>query len=670
MKKIKILGFYVVAFGLVVLVIFFAEATAGLVGNVSHIRQETHKFVSEAGPLSTSTRRLQPNLSDEFADEHRSSNPKRLFRTDDNGLVLGPGLTESLALCKKILFLGGSTTENNEVDEQYRFPFLSAYQLSKNPKICFEGVNAGVRGHTTQDSLNLYLNHPSPKIKGAAYVVVMHNINDRLRLTLSENYKSVFYEERSATLNWMLSEIANTFSSVWHFGVMNSNLLFLMNETASRYTVASKPKEILVNEKVLDQYLGIATRNIAEYVGNLKVLAAVIRANNQTPIFMTQPLGRRSADQDRFNEAVRQVALNEKIFVIDLAEEVNRLEEPKALFYDDDIHFNNAGSRWASGVISEKLRSLFALQANKGGVQSESCLDIKVNGHSLIFSPLGINVLNGRYPSFDPQEKRILFQKNGQFGSKISVLDVKNGKIEDLIVSKHSGGVEHPTWVDETHVLYTEKLGDRRELFILNILDRTSVPLLSDKNLNGAIGYFDGKQSVYFAGYTQADQMPPRIYVQKNTGEKPVLVTSSSTEYWRPFVGGNGYIYYINNETGLYQVYATRLEDHSTVPLRVAPSKYEQWDPALSSDGNLLAFAQREAGEFDIYIKNLKDPSSMPLRILDTSEDEWDPRFSPKGRYLLYAATSPYGDQIRAICVPKFQSSSRRRISKSRSKGG
>jgi hypothetical protein len=655
MKKIKIFCFYVAAFSLVVMAILFAEIVAGWVGRVSHIRQETHKFISEAGPLIISSRRLQPNLSDEFADEYGYSNAKRLFRTDEHGLVLGPDLAKSRSLCKKILFLGGSTTENNEVDEPYRFPFLSAHQLSKNSRICFSGINAGVRGNTTQDSLNLYLNHPSPEIKEATYVVVMHNINDRLRLTISGNYKSVFFGERKGTLNWLLSEVANSFDSAWNFGVMNSNLLFLANETASRYFFNSDSKEIFVNEKVLDQYAGIATRNIAEYETNLKLLAAVIKANNQMPIFMTQPLGRRSTDQDAFNEAIRRVALNEKIFVIDLAAEFNRLDDPKILFYDDDIHLNNAGSRFASGVIAEKLRSLFSLQRNVGDLQSMNCRDIKVNGNSLIFSPLSMNVLKGRYPSFDRMEQRILFQNNSKLGSKISIFDTKSGKIEDLIVSKYPRQVEHPTWLDEKHVLYTDKFGDRRELFVFNIPERTRVPLLRDEKLSGAIAYYDNKQSIYFAGYSLADQKPPRIYEVKNIGAEPVLVTPSSTEHWRPFASVNGHIYYINNETGTYQVYAAPLKGYPAVPLRVAPSVYEQWDPALSSDGSLLAFAQREAGEFDIYIKNLKDPTSTPLSILNTSEDEWDPRFSPRGRYLLYAATSPFGDQIRASCVPKFQ---------------
>ena len=51
-------------------------------------------------------------------------------------MVLGPSEVD-YSKSSKILFLGGSTTENNEVDEQFRFPFLAPFQLSKDSKSSF-----------------------------------------------------------------------------------------------------------------------------------------------------------------------------------------------------------------------------------------------------------------------------------------------------------------------------------------------------------------------------------------------------------------------------------------------------------------------------------------------------------------------------------------------------
>jgi hypothetical protein len=48
--------------------------------------------------------------------------PKELrrFRTDRNGVVIGQ--IEAAPTAKKIIFLGGSTTECNEIAEPFRFP--------------------------------------------------------------------------------------------------------------------------------------------------------------------------------------------------------------------------------------------------------------------------------------------------------------------------------------------------------------------------------------------------------------------------------------------------------------------------------------------------------------------------------------------------------------------
>ena len=122
-----------------------AELIAGSTGNVKLARTETKRFVNESAPLITTTRWLQPNLADEFINEQPDGGPTRLLRTDSFGLVLGPPDIQFEATARKILFLGGSTTENNEVDEQYRFPFLAPFQLSKSTGQNFEGIKAGVR---------------------------------------------------------------------------------------------------------------------------------------------------------------------------------------------------------------------------------------------------------------------------------------------------------------------------------------------------------------------------------------------------------------------------------------------------------------------------------------------------------------------------------------------
>jgi len=628
-----------------------AELIAGSTGNVKLARTETKRFVNESAPLITTTRWLQPNLADEFINEQPDGGPTRLLRTDSFGLVLGPPDIRFEATARKILFLGGSTTENNEVDEQYRFPFLAPFQLSKSSGQNFEGLNAGVRGHTSHDSLNLYLNHPSTKIREAEVVVVMHNINDRLRLTLNETYRSNFRNYSEGTASGLLETGSDLAHSSWEWARLNSNVIFLVNEVIRKIRDSEGGRGIKVTERALDEHTGIASRRIHLYEQSLRNLIAVIKANGQVPVLMTQPLGRPSVDQDSFNDAIRSVAKSQSVGLVDLAKELKTLSSGPSLFYDDNIHFNNFGSKWASEKIAQTLHQILKEDKSDSPQNRVTCADIRIGGKSLITSTLHEDVLRGRYPSFDNSDQRLLFQLNHSKGSAIVLLNVKTGIRDEIFRSSDPMGLEHPTWIDEQRILFTQRSGDDRRLMIFDLRNRKSQALLADQGLNAAIANVGLDGVIYFSGYRHDDQNPPVLYSLREPAGVPKSITQPSGESWRPFVSTKGDLYFINNELGRYQIHAKKPNDQVTAKRLVSPSNYEQWDPAVSADGSMLAFAQREGGNFDLFIMRLDDRDQKPVRHVATAEDEWDPRFSPSGRFLLYAATSPFGDQIRAVCL-------------------
>jgi len=647
----KIWMFRAVMITILISAVLLAEFFAGSFQNISTIRSESKRFVTEAVPLITYTQRLRPDLEDEFINEQYGYEERRLFRTDFYGFVLGPKDITYSKSATSILFLGGSTTENNEVDEQYRFPFLAPFQLSKLTNKSFEGLNAGVRGHTSYESLNLYLNHPSPKIREAAIVVVMHNINDRLRLTLNETYRSSFLNSSDSSAEGVQEAAKGLTYSAWQWARLSSNLLFLFDTAVNKLIQSDEIGGIAVNERALDVYSGVALRRVNEYEQSIRNLIAIIKANRQTPVLMTQPLGRDSIDQAEFNNVIRRIAAEETVALIDLSNAIEGVSERQALFYDDDIHFNNTGSKWAADEIAKGLAELVDTGTATWKATSGACPDILVGKKSLISNPLYKDVLNGRYPSFDSAEKRILFQTNTSEQSKISVLDIEKGTVQTVAASRNPVVLEHPTWLDNKRVVFTERSGEDRRLVILELEVNVKVPLLKDQELQGAIANVGPNGVIYFAGYRHLDQGPPILYKVQLDGVSPVPLTKTGNESWRPFVAASGDLYFINNESGRYQIYVKRDGDPSTAPIQLFPSDHEQWDPSISSDGRMLAFAQREGGNFDIYLSRLGTSEQKPVRLVGSAEDEWDPRFSPSGRYLLYAATSPYGDQIRAVCL-------------------
>lgn len=650
-ERAKKVLFISIAIFLVLGTIILAELISGWTDNIKLTRTETRKFVNESAPLITTTQWLQPNLADEFINEQPFGGPTRLLRTDQFGLVLGPADVQFESSTRKILFLGGSTTENNEVDEQYRFPFLAPFQLSKSSGQSFEGLNGGVRGHTSHDSLNFYLNHPSPRLREAEVVVVMHNINDRLRLTLNETYRSSVFNYPEATSNGLLDAVSGVAQSSWDWARLNSNLIFLVDAVIRKIRSAEGEKGINVTERALDAHAGIASSRIHLFEQSLRNLIVVIRANGQIPVLMTQPLGRPSSDQDAFNNAIRTVAKTQSVALVDLAKAFAKLPNGSSLFYDDHIHFNNSGSKWASDEIARTLQQIVGDKATTAPQKSVTCTDLRVGGKSLLATPLHENVLQGRYPSFDRSDQRLLFQHNHSGGSAIVILNVVTGLRDEIFLSSDPLGLEHPTWIDEQRILFTKRSGDDRRLMIFDLKERKAKALFADQGLHGAIANvgFDG--FIYFSGYRHDDQKPPILYALKESAGIPKPLTQPTEESWRPFASATGDIYFINNGPGRYQIHTKRFDDPISTKRLVIASKYEQWDPAVSTDGTLLAFAQREGGNFDIYTMRLDSLDFKPIRRASSAEDEWDPRFSSSGRYLLYAGTSPHGDQIRAVCL-------------------
>jgi hypothetical protein len=136
----------------------FVDYVYGELSDVAGKREDARKFRSEAVVLRTATHVLVPGLTHEYPDPYRpegnglvpEGGPRR-FQTTPLGTVSSglPGTDSE----HRILFLGGSTTECNEVDEPFRFPAVVAKILT-NGGTATTTINAGVRGHTTLDVIN------------------------------------------------------------------------------------------------------------------------------------------------------------------------------------------------------------------------------------------------------------------------------------------------------------------------------------------------------------------------------------------------------------------------------------------------------------------------------------------------------------------------------------
>ena len=281
--------------------------------------------------------------------------PRRLFTTEQGALSTNVALEPS---AKRIVFVGGSTTECNEVDESFRFPAVVEQTLRRQGG-AVNALNFGVRGNTTQDAINSLLNRPA--MARSDVIVLMENINDRLLLVLRSDYGAVLPRSGPTSLANVIDAIELTFSTLWDYGTGHSNLLFFSQNVLRMLSAQTGLVSTRISERTLDGLPPPTAGAEALYAQNLKLFVGIVRLLGKTPVLMTQPLGRRSIGQEAFNAIVRNVAAETATTLIDLDEQMPKDRE--WAYFDDKIHLNNRGSAAVGKIIAASLVSLIGMRA-------------------------------------------------------------------------------------------------------------------------------------------------------------------------------------------------------------------------------------------------------------------------------------------------------------------
>jgi TolB protein len=102
-----------------------------------------------------------------------------------------------------------------------------------------------------------------------------------------------------------------------------------------------------------------------------------------------------------------------------------------------------------------------------------------------------------------------------------------------------------------------------------------------------------------------------------------------------PFAAG-GAIAFAMRTNGHTNLWATRLDAPGSSLVRLTAGDWDDRDPALSPDGNHLAFASHRDGQWDLYILTL-DTGEL-TRLTATRDFEANPSWSPDGLWLAYEA--------------------------------
>ena len=293
-------------------------------------------------------------------------NPTTNLRTNERSYIL-PSDQYDDPDCT-IAFLGGSTTECFAVAEAIRFPSHVSTLLAEHG-LKVSTLNAGTSGNTVHDSINILLNHVV--VDRPDYVVMMHACNDIGVLQRTGDYQS-----RQAHYYGWLSVGRVTLMQLTN----HSYTLALLRQTLRErtYLVPEEPEEIAPASDVDESLVA----NEPQFEQRLRVFIRTCRAMEIKPVIMTQPIRKQfneltpnwvnATAQQRFNEIIRRVAVEEQACLVDLVEYVAREypnpEKQAGLFYDG-LHVNDQGSLAYAECITQSL--LPYIQGYQGELSDE-----------------------------------------------------------------------------------------------------------------------------------------------------------------------------------------------------------------------------------------------------------------------------------------------------------
>jgi hypothetical protein len=332
------------------------EATRGR----RHVRLKEH-----APGLNVSAYASKERIEKQFRLEIDNLEEKQYsFRTDADGFVMPSRVHADPQLT--LVFLGGSTTECYWVDEERRFPPLAGRLLGDRLGKRVNALNAGVSGANTLHLLFVLLSKVIPLRPDV--VVLMENVNDVNVMLFTGSYwsghrtRSVIEEEASPG---RLQLLADTVRQAVFPGIAQRLERSGLFKPASDEFAGWRGIKRVSDEA-----------DTRDYEANLVTFAEACRSRGIIPVLMTQ--FNRLADTpdeitarnmqaferdwgmgyaaykaclDRFNEAVRRVARERGVLLVDLEARV-----PKQGGYMFDIvHLNSAGSELVAGIVAEEL---------------------------------------------------------------------------------------------------------------------------------------------------------------------------------------------------------------------------------------------------------------------------------------------------------------------------
>ena len=267
--------------------------------------------------------------------------------TDSTGIFVGnrevPYSKEQNEI--RIVFMGGSTTQNSNNKENLKYSELAEeYLMSSLPKKKITVLNAGIAGFSsahTLINLSLRIIDFEPDL-----VLIHHNINDRtvnvfgdkVFTDYSNKYLSDFflgYEHRKGFRGFLLRHFRSARILVWTSSTIRSAMVNTRHGDLNT-------KKVELGEKYFRR--------------NLESIVAICKKHNIVPILLNQPAKNLSDNNihQSYNKIIQTVADDNNIYFIDIASSISQNKN----YFDDEVHYTALGINAISNLINPELLEL------------------------------------------------------------------------------------------------------------------------------------------------------------------------------------------------------------------------------------------------------------------------------------------------------------------------
>jgi serine/threonine protein kinase/Tol biopolymer transport system component len=219
-----------------------------------------------------------------------------------------------------------------------------------------------------------------------------------------------------------------------------------------------------------------------------------------------------------------------------------------------------------------------------------------------------------------------------------------------------------PTGGSRLMAFVSNRIGDRNQIYTYNLATKETRQLTLDSIPKGRLIWTrDGQKIIYEAGAVGGRE----LYIMNADGTSQVNLTNSDGDDYYPAISPAGNLLaFVSNRNGTTQIYWMNLDGSNLVNVSAmhsseAMKRPPEWDPAWSPDGQYLYLILQVTGPVRVYRWNTQMTSADPAMVTmaDGTYIEAEPAVSPNGDYVAYTEYLEGGSEI---CLAPTDLSKRR----------